>query len=52
MDYFSKEEADDYNIKYDEDEDVICNECLEEMYESRINDMSAFTHMIPKKVKE
>lgn len=49
-----------YNIKkcqicekeLNEDEDVICNECLEEMYESRINDMSTFTHMIPKKVKE
>lgn len=49
-----------YNIKkcqicgkeLNEDEDVICNECLEEMYESRINDMSAFTHMIPKKVKD
>lgn len=49
-----------YNIKkcqicgkeLNEDEDVICNECLEEMYESRINDMSTFTHMIPKKVKD
>ena len=49
-----------YNIKkcqicgkeLNEDEDVICNECLEEMYESRINDMTTFTHMIPKKVKD
>lgn len=49
-----------YNIKkcqicgkeLNEDEDVICNECLEEMYESRINDMNTFTHMIPKKVKD
>ena len=49
-----------YNIKkcqicgkeLNEDEDVICNECLEEMYESTKNDMSTFTNMIQKKVKK